>query len=442
MSSIVSSPVDRLAGVCRVPGDKSISHRALILGALAVGETRISGLLEGEDVMRTAAAVRAYGATVERTGAGAWRVHGRGVGGLAEPGEVLDLGNSGTGVRLLMGVAAGHPFTSLFTGDASLRRRPMARVTQPLAAMGARFVGHSGDRLPLALTGSAEPLPLVYRTPVPSAQVKSAILLAALQAPGETTVIEAQPTRDHTERLLRQFGATVTTAATAAGQAVTLIGQPELTPSAVVVPGDPSSAAFVAVAAAITPGSDVLIEGIGVNPRRAALFDVLTAMGAHLTLTAVAANADGEPIADLRIRGGELRGIEVPPERAPDMIDEYPVLAVAAAFAAGTTRMHGVAELRVKESDRLGTMARGLAACGVEVEEGRDSLTVHGRGRPEGGTRIDAELDHRIAMSFLVMGLRARMPIAVTGADTIATSFPGFVDLMNRLGARMADAPA
>ncbi|MBM3509583.1 MAG: 3-phosphoshikimate 1-carboxyvinyltransferase [Alphaproteobacteria bacterium] len=442
MPSIVSSPVDRLAGACRVPGDKSISHRALILGALAVGETRISGLLEGDDVMRTAAAVRAYGATVARTGADGWRVLGRGVGGLAEPGDVLDLGNSGTGVRLLMGLAAGHPFTSVFTGDASLRRRPMARVTQPLTAMGARVVGHSGDRLPLALTGSADLVPLVYRTPVPSAQVKSAILLAALQAPGETTVIEAQPTRDHTERLLRQFGATVATVATSDGQAVTLVGQPELSPSAVVVPGDPSSAAFVAVAAAITPGSDVLIQGIGVNPRRAALFDVLTAMGAHLTLTPVAGHAHGEPIADLRIRGGELEGVDVPPERAPDMIDEYPVLAVAAAFAAGTTRMHGVAELRVKESDRLGTMARGLAACGVVVEEGRDSLTVHGRGRPQGGARIDADLDHRIAMSFLVMGLRARAPVAVAGADTIATSFPGFVDLMNRLGAGMSDAPA
>jgi 3-phosphoshikimate 1-carboxyvinyltransferase len=430
-----------LAGEIRVPGDKSISHRALMLGGLAVGETRIDGLLEGEDVLATAAALRAFGCTVVRDGVGAWRVRGLGVGGLHEPDGPLDLGNAGTATRLLMGVAAAHPFTSFFTGDASLRSRPMARVAQPLIDMGARIVARSNCRLPLAVIGSADLLPIVYTLPVASAQVKSAILLAGLHAPGETTVIEPQPTRDHTELMLRHFGAAVRVEALPEGaRRVTVTGQPELAAADIVVPADPSSAAFPLVAAAIVPGSSVRCPGIGINPLRSGLLDCLVEMGADLTLENRRI-AGGEPVADLVLRHTRLQGVVVPAERAPRMIDEYPVLAVAAACAHGTTVMHGLGELRVKESDRLSAIVEGLRAAGVTVAVDGDSLTVEGRGAPPpGGAAIAARLDHRIAMAFLVLGAATAEPMRIDDGSPIETSFPGFAPLMNALGLRIEAA--
>jgi 3-phosphoshikimate 1-carboxyvinyltransferase len=426
-----------LEGRIAVPGDKSISHRALMLGALAVGETAITGLLAGDDVLHTASCMRALGARIERGSDEVWRVEGMGVGGLVEPDRVLDMGNSGTGVRLMMGLVASHPMTAIFTGDASLCRRPMARVTTPLARMGARFVGRSGGRLPLAVVGTAEPMPIEYRLPVASAQVKSAILLAGLNTPGETIVIEPEPTRDHSERLLRHFGAEVRVEDEADGaRRVTLVGQPELVAADVLVPGDPSSAAFPLVAALIVPGSHVRITNVGTNPLRTGLYATLAEMGADVTFEN-ARVAGGEPVADLVVRAGGLKGVEVPAERAPSMIDEYPILAVAASFAEGTTIMRGLAELRVKESDRLAAMARGLAACGVDLEELEDGLIVHGRGTaPAGGARIATEMDHRIAMSFLVMGLATEKPVTVDDDSMIDTSFPGFAALLSGLGAR------
>jgi 3-phosphoshikimate 1-carboxyvinyltransferase len=438
MSALTATPGGPLAGSLTVPGDKSISHRALILGALSVGETRISGLLEGDDVKRTAAAMRALGARVEREGPGRWRVMGVGVGGLAEPAEVLDMGNSGTGARLVAGALAGHPFTAFLTGDESLCRRPMKRITDPLTRMGAAFLTHSGHRLPMAVTGATDPLPIVYRLPVPSAQVKSAILLAGLAAPGQTTVIEPEPTRDHTERMLRHFGARVDVEDRADGRHVTLHGQPELAGAPVAVPADPSSAAFPAVAALIVPGSSVRLAGIGMNPLRAGLFETLSEMGARITIEN-RREEGGEPVADLVCEAGPLKGVRVPASRAPAMIDEYPILAVCAAFASGETRMEGLAELRVKESDRLAAVADGLAACGVDVEATADSLVVRGNGKaPRGGATIPARLDHRIAMSFLVLGLAAEQPVSVDDGGPIDTSFPDFVALMNTIGAGIA----
>ena len=427
-----------LAGNARVPGDKSVSHRALMFGALAVGESVVEGLLEGDDVLRTAAAMRALGAEVEREGDGRWRLWGRGVGGLREPAEVLDMGNSGTGARLLMGLVATHPFTSIFTGDASLRSRPMKRISDPLSRMGAQFFGREGGRLPAALVGTGNPLPITYELPVASAQVKSAVLLAGLNAPGETTVIECEATRDHTELMLRNFGASVRVDDLGDGRrAISVTGFPELTGRAVTVPADPSSAAFPTVAALLVAGSEVRLTGVGLNPLRAGLYQTLHEMGADIRLENPREEG-GEPVADMIVRASQLTGVEVPPERAPSMIDEYPILAVAAAFANGTTRMTGLAELRVKESDRLAAMARGLAACGVRVEETPDSLTVHGTGKPpRGGATIAVELDHRIAMSFLVFGMASAEPVAVDDAEAIDTSFPGFVTLMNGLGARI-----
>jgi len=434
---IAADPSEALAGRLRVPGDKSISHRALMLGALAVGETRIEGLLEGEDVLCTAAAVRALGAEAERQGEGRWRVVGRGVGGLAEPEQVLDFGNAGTGARLALGLIAGQPITAFLTGDASLRSRPMRRVTEPLAQMGVRFVTREGGRLPLAVTGPETLLPIEYRLPVPSAQVKSAVLLAGLAAPGETVVVEPEPTRDHSERMLRHFGAEIAVSDGAQGRRIVLRGQPELTAAPVRVPGDPSSAAFPAVAALLLPGSDLLLEGVCVNPLRDGLFRTLTEMGAEIGREKERTEA-GEPVADLRVRGSRLRGVTVPPERAPSMIDEYPVLAMAAACAEGTTVMRGLGELRVKESDRLAAVARGLAACGVTVEEGPDSLTVQGvGGRPAGGATIAAALDHRIAMAFLVLGLACERRVTIDDGAPIATSFPGFAELMRGVGAKI-----
>jgi len=438
LQPLVSGTSGALSGTARVPGDKSISHRALMLGALAVGETEIRGLLEGEDVLRSAAAMRALGAEAKRGEDGVWRVVGRGIGALVEPTDLLDLGNAGTGARLLLGILASHPLTAFLTGDASLRRRPMARVIEPLSRIGACFVARQGRYLPLAITGTPDPMPIRYRLPVPSAQVKSAVLLAGLNTPGDTVVVEPEPTRDHTELMLCHFGAEVRVETSAEGRVTTLVGQPEITGRAIEVPGDPSSAAFPLVAALLLPGSDILLTGVGLNPHRIGLLDTLHEMGAAIEIGNRRQQA-GEAVGDLRVRASRLQGVAVPAERAPSMIDEFPILAVAAAFAEGDTHMAGLAELRVKESDRLAAVARGLAACGVAVEEGEDSLVVKGRGRkPAGGTTIETNLDHRIAMAFLVLGLAAERPVAIDDASPIDTSFPGFVSLMNGLGARLA----
>lgn len=440
-AKLIARPVARLEGQTRAPGDKSISHRALMLGALALGETTIRGLLTGEDVIRTAAAMRALGAQVVEQD-GAWRVRGFGVGGGLEPADVLDLGNSGTAARLLAGILASHRFTSFMTGDGSLRSRPMQRVIDPLSAMGARFEGRAGGRLPLAIIGTDEMVPIDYTLPVASAQVKSAILLAGLNTAGETTVVEPEPTRDHTERMLRHFGAELRVAPLdgGPGKRITVVGWPELRACDIVVPGDPSSAAFAVVAAAVTPGSDVRVENVGVNPLRTGLYTTLREMGADITLEN-AREVGGEPVADLHVKGGALKGVEVPSERAPTMIDEYPILAIAAACAEGTTRMMGLTELRAKESDRLASVAAGLAANGVRHEMGADRLTVHGDGRPPaGGGLVKTHLDHRIAMAFLVLGLAARAPVAIDDAAAIDTSFPGFARLMNGLGAKIEAA--
>ncbi len=440
MNSLIAQPTSRLAGICTVPGDKSISHRALMVAALTVGESRIHGLLEGDDVMATAAALRMLGAEITRLDDGDWTIVGCGVGGLHEAEDVLDLGNAGTGVRLMMGVVAGLPGVTHFTGDASLRQRPMGRIATPLRAMGAKIVARAGDQLPLTVVGCDDLVPIEYVTPVPSAQIKSAVMLAALYAPGETSVIEQRPTRDHTERLLRRFGAEVRSEAPEDGHRVIVVGQPELTPADITVPGDPSSAAFVVVAALLTRNSQVTVRGVGINPRRAALFECLREMGADLTIDQTSDDGDdgqGEPIADITARSSDLIGIDVPHDRAPDMIDEYPILAVAAAHASGTTRFNGVGELRVKESDRITAMVRGLAACGANVDEHADGLAVHGRGGLTGGATIASEHDHRIAMAFLVAGIAASDAVRVDGTDTIETSFPGFATLMQELGANL-----
>lgn len=429
-------PARPLSGTVRVPGDKSCSHRSLMLGSLAVGRTEIDGLLEGEDVLATAAAMRALGAGVERIGDRRWRVDGVGIGGLAEPDDMLDLGNSGTAARLLLGILATHDLTAFVTGDGSLRTRPMNRVIDPLSRFGARFVSREGGRFPLAVTGAREPIPQTYRLPVPSAQVKSAVLLAGLNTPGETSVIEPEITRDHTERMLTHFGATVRVEPhEGGGKLITVVGQPELTAAPIHVPGDPSSAAFLIVAALIVPGSEVTLTGVGINPSRTGLLDCLAEMGADIAQLNPRVEG-GEPVADLRIRAGALKGADIPPGRAPTMIDEYPVLAVAAACAAGTTRMRGLAELRVKESDRLNGTAEGLAACGAKVTIEGDDLIVEGTGKPPaGGATIQSRLDHRMAMSFLLLGLATESPVAIDDARTIASSFPDFAPLMRTLGA-------
>ena len=428
-----------LKGVAEVPGDKSISHRSLIFGAMAVGETKITGLLEGQDVLDTAKAMRAFGATVTRHGAGAWSVNGVGVGGFREPADVLDVGNSGTGARLIMGTMATTPITATFTGDASLRKRPMGRVTDPLSLFGARAYGRQGGRLPMTIVGAANPVPVRYALPVASAQVKSAVLLAGLNAPGETVVIEREPTRDHSERMLVGFGAKLSVEKTAEGHVITLTGQPELRPQAVAVPRDPSSAAFPVCAALIVEGSDILVPGVSQNLTRNGLYLTLVEMGAEIEFQNPREEG-GEPVADLRVRfSGNMKGIEVPPERAPSMIDEYPILSVVAAFATGKTVMRGVKELRVKESDRIDAMARGLEACGVRIEEDEDTLIVHGMGSGgvPGGATCATHIDHRIAMSFLVCGLAAKAPVAVDDGSPIQTSFPIFEGLMRGLGAEI-----
>ncbi|MGR3272637.1 3-phosphoshikimate 1-carboxyvinyltransferase [Thalassococcus profundi] len=436
---MISRKCGALTGTAEVPGDKSISHRALILGAMAVGETKIAGLLEGQDVLDTAKAMRAFGAEVTDHGAGRWSVHGVGVGGFAEPGTVIDCGNSGTGVRLIMGAMATSPIVATFTGDASLNKRPMARVTDPLALFGTQAYGRSGGRLPMTILGASDPVPVRYTTPVPSAQVKSAVLLAGLNAPGETVVIEREATRDHSERMLAGFGAELSVEDSADGRVITLKGQPELRPQEITVPRDPSSAAFPVCAALITEGSDVLVPTIGLNPTRAGLFTTLQEMGADLTFENLREEG-GEPMADLRARfSPDLRGIEVPPERAASMIDEYPVLSVVAAFATGRTVMRGVKELRVKESDRIEAMASGLRLNGVTVEDGPDWWIVEGRGHGgvTGGAEVQSHLDHRIAMAFLILGMASTRPVTVDDGGPIATSFPIFEPLMSRLGAQI-----
>ncbi len=428
-----------LTGTIRVPGDKSISHRALILGAMAVGETTISGLLEGEDVLNTAKSMRILGAKVERTGDFAWSVRGVGVGGFAQPGETLDFGNSGTGCRLVMGAVAGCPITAVFDGDASLRSRPMRRILDPLALMGAKVIAEGeGGRLPLTLQGARNPIPIEYRTPVASAQIKSAVLLAGLAAPGITTVIEQEASRDHTELMLKHFGAEiVTTAEGPHGRRIALAGEPELRGAAVIVPGDPSSAAFPIVAALIVEGSDLVLPDVMTNPLRTGLFTTLREMGASIEESDVRGDA-GEPMARLRVRASKLRGVEVPPECAPSMIDEYLVLAVAASYAEGTTIMRGLQELRVKESDRLEATAAMLRVNGVKVEIVGDDLIVEGRGHVPGGGLVATHMDHRIAMSALVMGLASDQPVKVDDTAFIATSFPDFLPLMRKAGAEFA----
>ncbi|OQW61081.1 MAG: 3-phosphoshikimate 1-carboxyvinyltransferase [Proteobacteria bacterium SG_bin9] len=428
-----------LTGSARVPGDKSISHRALILGALAVGRTSISGLLEGEDVLNTAKAMAALGAKVERTGETVWQVHGVGVAGFAQPKGPLDFGNSGTGCRLAMGAVAGCPITATFDGDASLRSRPMRRILDPLELMGARAQDSAaGGKLPLAIAGARNPVPIVYRTPVASAQIKSAVLLAGLSAPGVTTVIENEASRDHTELMLKQFGASVTTTPEGVhGRRIDLRGQPELHGADVVVPADPSSAAFPMVAALVVPGSEITLTDVMTNPLRTGLITTLREMGGAID-EMERRGENGEPMADFRIRASQLRGVEVPPERAPSMIDEYLVLAVAAAFAEGTTIMRGLQELRVKESDRLEATAAMLRVNGVKVEISGDDMIVEGRGHVPGGGVVATHMDHRIAMSALVMGLAADKAVGVDDTAFIATSFPDFIPMMRRLGAEYA----
>ena len=438
--SIISRKSGPLRGTAEVPGDKSISHRALIFGAMAVGETRISGLLEGQDVLDTAKAMQAFGAEVTQHGAGSWSVHGVGVGGFREPLDVIDCGNSGTGVRLIMGAMATTAMVATFTGDASLRKRPMGRVTDPLALFGTRAYGRSGGRLPMTLVGAANPVPVRYALPVASAQVKSAVLLAGLNAPGQTVVIEREPTRDHSERMLLGFGAALTVEKTAEGNVITLTGQPDLKPQTVAVPRDPSSAAFPTCAALIVEGSDILVPGVSQNLTRNGIYLTLVEMGADIAFQNPRTEG-GEPVADLRVRfSGTMRGIEVPAERAPSMIDDYPILSVVAACATGRTVMRGVKELRVKESDRIDAMARGLEACGVRVEEAEDVLIVHGMGPGgvPGGATAAVHLDHRIAMSFLVLGMASQRPVAIDDGSPIATSFPMFEGLMQGLGASIS----
>jgi 3-phosphoshikimate 1-carboxyvinyltransferase len=433
-----------LCGTAAVPGDKSISHRAMIFGLLSIGTTRISGLLEGEDVLRTAAAARQLGATVTRHGPGSWSVDGVGIGGLHQPASVLDFGNAGTGSRLMMGVVGSHPITATFDGDASLRKRPMGRILTPLERMGTVVVSEGeGRRVPLTLRGPRDMLAISYETPVASAQIKSAILLAGLNAAGHTVVTEKEATRDHTEKMLRLFGAEVKVEPHGRhGRRITLTGQPELTAAEIIVPADPSSAAFPLVAALITPGSDVIIPNVMTNPLRTGLITTLLEMGARIEVIDTG-EAGGEEVATYRVRASALTGVDVSAERAPSMIDEYPVLAVAAAFASGTTRMHGLHELRVKESDRLAAVAAGLGQAGVaHAISGDDLIVTGGGGRVAGGGLVETHLDHRIAMSFLILGMASDRPMTVDDGETITTSFPEFVALMRALGADIAPGPA
>lgn len=439
MTGLISHPAKSLKGVARTPGDKSISHRSLMFGALAEGETVISGLLNGEDVLHTGQALSAMGAEIHAPAeqGGIWRVRGIGAGGLKTPRSTIYLGNSGTSTRLLMGVVGGYPIHATFTGDASLSRRPMGRVIKPLAQMGVQFEASSGDMLPLKIIGSAKLAPIEYTLPVASAQVKSAILFAGLHADGVTTVIEPEPTRDHTERMLKFFGAKIESETAGGANVIRLTGFPSLKAQPITVPSDPSSAAFLTVAALITKDSDVLIPGVSINPLRAGIYDTLIDMGGDITFENKR-DMSGEPVADIRVKSSALKGVTVPKSRVPSMIDEFPVLSVAASFADGKTYMSDLKELRVKESDRLLAIAKGLTSCGVLAEMGEDDLTVHGQVQPKGGCMVAANLDHRIAMSFLVMGMASAEPVSIDDAETMNTSFPGFAALMNSLGAKIS----
>jgi 3-phosphoshikimate 1-carboxyvinyltransferase len=433
---VLSRKAQGLKGTIRVPGDKSMSHRSLMFGAIAKGETVVEGLLEAEDVVNTAKAMAALGASVERSKDGKWHIKGVGINGLKSPRAPLDFGNSGTGVRLAMGLMASTPLVVRCVGDASLSKRPMGRVTKPLAQFGARFETSEGDRLPLTLHGAPKPQAMTYTLPMASAQVKSAVLLAGINTPGTTVVIEPVATRDHTERMLKAFGAKIETTVKNGARHIALMGKQELKAQKISIPGDPSSAAFPIVAALITEGSEILIENIMLNPTRTGLITTLQEMGGSIVLEN-RREAGGEEVADLRVKSSKLHGISVPADRAPSMIDEYPILAVAASFAEGTTRMNGLEELRVKESDRLAAVEAGLSANGVKTQSGPDWLEVHGGGAPGGG-KVVTHMDHRIAMSFLVMGLASRIHTTVDDASFIATSFPGFAELMNGLGAKIA----
>lgn len=436
MTSLISKKSSPLSGITKISGDKSISHRALMLGALTVGETIISGLLESEDVLNTANAMRAMGAQIKHHSDGLWRCYGVGVGGLVQPENVLEMGNSGTSTRLLMGLVSTHPIITKFQGDASLTKRPMNRIIEPLEMMCANFDASEGGCLPITVHGTDHPLSIKYELPVASAQVKSAILLAGLNSKGRTTIIERKPTRDHTENMLNAFGVEVITTKLDNGHyAINMLGQQELQPCAIDVPGDPSSAAFPTVAAILTKGSKLQLSDIGINDRRIGLYLTLKEMGANITFEYEHIQS-GEKIANIIVKGNsELKGINVDPALVPSMIDEFPILAIAAACARGTTTMTGLAELRVKESDRLLMMANGLKACGVNLEMGKDSLTIHGTGKPpKGGAEIKTAMDHRIAMSFLILGSVSDEPISIDDATSIQTSFPNFVKLMNELG--------
>ena len=437
---MTSSKANPLKGLARVSGDKSISHRSLILGAMAIGKTTISGLLEAHDVLNTANAMRAFGAKVINQGEGNWTVQGVGVGGFLEPENVIDCGNSGTSVRLIMGAMATQNISATFTGDASLNNRPMLRITEPISLFGATSHCRSGGRLPITILGAKNPIPVRYKVPMPSAQVKSAILLAGLNAPGETNIIEKEATRDHTERMLRNFGAKIDIEKTVNSSIISLQGYPELKPQNITVPSDPSSAAFPVCAALITEGSEILVPNIGLNPTRAGLFTTLKEMRADLIYENERFEG-GEPVADLRARfSPNLKGVDVPPERAASMIDEYPILSVVASFAEGQTIMSGVQELRIKESDRINAMANGLRANGISVEEGIDWWTIDGRGinNVNGGGLVETYLDHRIAMSFLILGMGSTKPVTIDDASPILTSFPAFESLMQSLGARLS----
>ena len=440
MKGLISASVNALKGQTSVPGDKSISHRALMIGGVAVGPTTIRGLLMGDDVLRTAKALEEMGVKIDRVSDDFWRVYGVGVGGLKEPARVLDLGNSGTGARLLIGLVATHPINVQMTGDESLRTRPMARISTPMSQMGAQVIARDGDRMPLTLIGARMPIPIEYTLPVPSAQIKSAVLLGGLNTPGRTSVIEERPSRDHTELMLQHFGANLTISNESTDRRIiALTGQPELEGREVTVPGDPSSAAFPLVGALITEGSEIIINNVGLNPLRIGLFTTLREMGAKIEITNAREQA-GEPAADLVIRSSQLRGVTVPAERVPSMIDEYPILAVAAATAIGQTRMQGLAELRVKESNRLAAIADGLTACGVKIELNGDDLIVHGAPNSiPGGASIESRMDHRIAMSFLVLGMNSKKPITIDDARHIGTSFPNFTGIMNKLGAQIKE---
>ncbi len=434
---ICVSQAIQLSGTAQIPGDKSISHRALIFGSMCIGQTQIYGLLEGEDVIATADAMRSFGAQIECDEDGVWKVDGVGTAGFLEPEDIIDCGNSGTGVRLIMGAVAPCGFNAVFTGDASLRSRPMKRVSDPLSLMGAEFYGRSNGRLPMTLKGAQNPVAISYQSPVPSAQVKSAVLLAGLGAQGETVLIEKEATRDHTERMLRGFGADIETHVSSQGREIHLKGLPSLSPQNIQVPRDPSSAAFPVCAALITEGSEIRVPTIGMNPTRNGLYTTLQEMGADITFENTREEG-GEPVADIIARfSPNMKGITVPPERAASMIDEYPILSVVASFAEGATIMREVKELRVKESDRISVMVQGLQACGVKVEEEAEGMIVHGAGIDDvkGGGTISTHLDHRIAMSFFCLGLGAQNAVTIDDRRPILTSFPNFLPLMKALGA-------